>query len=1017
MKKVFRPGFILPATILLGVGIAIMASTFLQFTASTSVVLNTRNYNALAAEAARSGVVYANSCAEAGSTGWTTLTPRSDCGGVIVGSDAYLEKNSDYRTTFSVSAPPPSGDLLPVTSTGEVEILDDSGNPVKTITEIAKTTLLGADPPRPIATGLPITDLKNDESDCAIANGQLYCWGANDYGQLGLGDTSDRTHPTLVQGALAGKTVTKISVGNKSACAVADGKPYCWGSNNDRELGKGTRFDSIREPTENVPITSSGPLHNKKVIDIGMAAQNTPFALWPFSTAVPHACAITEDGMMACWGDGRFRQLSGGDLEFEVHYFIPGMYWSYPDSDIPILVDGYANSDTVVTGKKAEKIGTSSHDSCLYSQGRVYCMGVEVPIPAICGNPLFPTGLFSGDWQTAVPGNACIGSFSKGYDMFAKTHGLTGYTANNKFADIDTFEVSTNLGCMMIEVHFVCVGNGPGVGGSGWTASFYPPWIEILNADITSHDNGDNRASASTDGLYCVVNRAVVECQGSTWQGGGGNPFQFKPIKTTADDSGEIGLEGKIATKVAAGKQHGCVIANGQLLCWGNATDGVLANGSQFQSELYAKVTGITSSNPAQRIGTTEGTFAADGPIAVGDGHSCATVNGQIYCWGRNDHGQLGLGNKDETYKPIALPSKLVDSSGDTNTNVFREISAGANHTCGISEAQLYCWGRNNNGQLGLGHTNEQLTPAHVSFFSGMRVQEVEAGDTGTCATANGHAYCWGLNTSQQLGTTGSNSQYSTPQPVNGGSGSPLSDKSVTRISMGATHACAVANADLYCWGSNANGRTGLNKTTGTDGPTLVSIGTADQPRSPNTNMRPLVQWVSAGSDFTCAVINAKVSCWGNNTNGQLGRGYTGNTAPGGQPSVIVPAVINNSYFATRVTAGGSHACGLLHGGNSQTNGNVYCWGNQTSGRVGNGANTGNQPSPTLINSGDNTGKSTIEITAGSSSTCAIGKGTIQCWGVGSNGRLGNTGTANRTLPTTTTDYHLTTSYRKGPIY
>jgi hypothetical protein len=183
--------------------------------------------------------------------------------------------------------------------------------------------------------------------------------------------------------------------------------------------------------------------------------------------------------------------------------------------------------------------------------------------------------------------------------------------------------------------------------------------------------------------------------------------------------------------------------------------------------------------------------------------------------------------------------------------------------------------------------------------------------------------------------------------------------------------------------------------------------------------MLPLVSWVSAGSDFTCAVINSMVSCWGNNANGRTGRSgvTTGNT--------LEPTAISNTYFATEVTAGSSHACALLHGNNSKVNGNLWCWGDGTSGRVGNNQSSGNFSNPVVLNGGGlsetNYGsaevKSTISVSAGSASSCAVAKGTIQCWGSGANGRLGNAGTASALQPGITSNYRLFSPFQKGPIY
>jgi len=995
MRNIWHKGFILPATIMLGLGIAIISTTYLQFTATTSVTLSSRNFNALASEAARAGITYANSCIEANANDWTELTPMKACNGTTNGSTPYLTSNNEYRTTFSVDTPVKSNGTLTIVSTGIVERLNSAGQKVDTIRKKIKTTMPDTFNEYPVATGTPITKIRNDATDCAIANGDLYCWGVNTYGTVGDGTTTNRANPTKVQGALAGKTVTDVSVSISAVCAIADGEPYCWGSNSANQLGSGG--GSVKTPTANVPRTSSGPLAGKIITEISTASWNNPAqAIWLFATSFEHSCALTAEGAVACWGYGEFRQLTGGGpVEICVIICVPTGFYDYPSYTYPTLIKGYSDNTGPFAGKRALHVGASSHDSCLLAEGKLYCMGVRAPIDLWCNSVLFSAASL-----TLVPLNPCVANYSNGYEP--------GGALSGKLVDPESWNLSANETCLMAHTSLVCFGTTPAF-GLFWIDSWGEPWVARTDVDVTYADNGDNINSMGLTGLFCYVDRGKGRCAGQpgniyTGTGSLGGWVYFVNLNESS------GLAGKVATAIAAGEDHGCVVANGQLLCWGDGSYGKLADGSTalLHTKTYPTVTGTGGSTP---IGTTEGTYAATGPISTGEGHSCAVVNGQIYCWGKNNYGQLGIGSTDEKYSPIALPSMAG--------KVFTKVSAGANHTCGISDGRLYCWGLNSNGQLGIGNTTNYSTPQLVTSFGGtpytsVRVTEVSAGATGTCAIANSQAYCWGLNSSKQVGD-GTTTQRTSPVAVSGGGG-VLTGKAVTSISMGVTHACAVANSDIYCWGDNSNGRTGKNTATGTSDPSKLTGGSAGTPKGPN-NMNPNATMVSAGYDFTCAIINANVSCWGNNANGRTGL----NTTSGNQ---LVPARISGSYagyYTTAVSAGGSHACALMHGGQSRINGNVFCWGNGASGRLGNNVSSGDFPSAVRINGGHldegSTTKSSISVSAGESSTCVVAKGTVVCWGNGTNGRLGNNAASNRLTPTTTSSYKSIVPYQKGPIF
>ncbi len=1014
--KSYSQAYLLPATILLGLAIAIIGGVFLRFTAISSQVLNQQNYNAIAEEAARSGIAFADSCLSQGQS-WTTdsLKPNTTCTGASSAGSAYVTVNgTEWRSKFSVA---PANAQNIVVSTGTVEVVNSSGVKLATYEKKLSMSLTNAFEERDTSTGQSITAIKNDKTDCAIANGKLYCWGGNSNGQVGDGTKTDKAVPTLVQGELAGKTVTKVSVSDSSVCAIADGMPYCWGGNNVHQLGNDqggwTPLADQTQPRANFPKTSSGPLNAQYVTDIGTASYNNPAGLiWVFANSFQHSCALTANGSVSCWGYGQYRQLTGGaciPLPLNPNYLlpIPGIYCIYPDYDEPTLVKGYSDNTGDFAGKKAIRVGASSHDSCLVAEGTMYCWGVPAPLfaglQALCSTY---TGMFSAANTTLWVANLCIMSYTNSYDATNSP----GSAAAGTFLDHATWDVSTNEGCWMANRNFYCFGTTPAF-GLFWLDSFRAPWVALPNSNVTDSDNGEYSDSGGTLGLYCVIDAGIGKCAGNPGNSSTGTGVipswyqQLRPLITTT------GLDGQTATKIAAGRSHGCVVANGRLYCWGDASHGVLANGT----------TSGRLDTPT-RTGTTIGTqganeFAAHDSVSVGEEHSCGIANGKLFCWGGNDKGQLGMGNTSEVDQPRAVSSS--SSSPLLSKNVTK-VSAGKNHTCAIANGDLYCWGDNTNGQLGIGTTGGfETIPKPVTSFgitgTGVRITDVSAGDTSTCAIANATAYCWGNNSYGQLGT-GDYTNYNAPKKTS----NPLIGKSITAITMGVTHACAIANADLYCWGDNGNGKLGTGNYTSYNAPQLINTGTANSPRGPN-NVLPSVSAVSAGSDFTCAIINATVSCWGNNANGRTGQNTTAAT------DTLTPTALKGAaggYYATSISAGSSHACALLNGGSSKTNGNMYCWGDGGDGRLGYNATTARSSASVAIISGDmnESGeiRSATAISAGAKTSCAIANAVILCWGDGSSGQLGTGSppTANSLTPLKTTVYQVpSSSYALGPIF
>ncbi len=198
------------------------------------------------------------------------------------------------------------------------------------------------------------------------------------------------------------------------------------------------------------------------------------------------------------------------------------------------------------------------------------------------------------------------------------------------------------------------------------------------------------------------------------------------------------------------------------------------------------------------------------GSISAGDYYTCAVKNGLVYCWGKNDHGQLGDNTNINRYTPVQV--KGVEGK-DYLTNVI-QVAAGGYHTCALkTDGTVYCWGGNSSGQLGDNTNTHRYTPVQVKGVGGegylTDITQISAGGYHTCALkTNGAVYCWGNNSFGQLSDNTDINRY-TPVQVKGVGGEGyLTD--ITQISAGGYHACVLkTNGAVYCWGANYNGQLG----------------------------------------------------------------------------------------------------------------------------------------------------------------------------------------------------------------
>ncbi len=361
-----------------------------------------------------------------------------------------------------------------------------------------------------------------------------------------------------------------------------------------------------------------------------------------------------------------------------------------------------------------------------------------------------------------------------------------------------------------------------------------------------------------------------------------------------------------LALSVSSGDFHTCAVkSDGTVWCWGDNTSGELGNGVPGVDFFTAQEVAVIS-NALE--------------VSAGGAHTCARLNdGRITCWGAGGSGQLGNGLTADIAVPI---------SRDTGITTAIDVSAGEAHTCAVkTDNTVWCWGNNASGQLGDGtQNNTRLSPVQVSGIN--NAIAVSAGGNHTCALlTGGTVWCWGDNSFGQLGN--SSTPQITPLP---NSSTPVLTSIITYVlalSAGANHTCAVNNVGtVYCWGDDSSGQVGS--------PWNV-IGTSFSTSPLTVNLGNSAIGVTAGLGHSCAVISdGTIKCWGDGGAGQLGSGGF----PILTPSFSVPILpVINMSTATQVDAGGSHTCARL------SDNRVQCWGDNTSGQLGDGSGfTSNKP-------------------------------------------------------------------------
>ena len=318
------------------------------------------------------------------------------------------------------------------------------------------------------------------------------------------------------------------------------------------------------------------------------------------------------------------------------------------------------------------------------------------------------------------------------------------------------------------------------------------------------------------------------------------------------------------------------------------------------------------------------------------------------------------------------------------------------------SDGNAYAWGNNTIGQLGDGTNTNRTKPVKVKKPTGVPASftyvQVNAGNSHSLAVgSDGYVYAWGNNSHGELGNGSSGGSSNIPvrvmDPNNAGKG-----LTALQVSGGGEHSLAIdANGKTWSWGINYYGQLGRSANINTYAPNPIPR----QVQYPSAAGTLQIMQVSAGTWHSLAVdTNGRIWTWGWNQYGQLGNSTnSGQTSPNPTPMQVDYPYSAGAVEAIQVSAGDEHSLAV------DSRGNVWAWGLNQVGQLGNSTNTGSttaNPVPLQVQypKSAGTGLKTVQVSAGGGHSMAVdSKGNAWAWGLNSPGVLGDNTTTDRHSP------------------
>lgn len=711
-------GFLLPAVIAIGLGISTMSVLALQTVAQNSVTLYSQHYDQLAREAASAGTNTALLCIQqsGGSVSWgataaNSLKPGTNCNGM--GTASNITDNNIYTSTYEVSRIDAvdqmmsSGNLeaVIITSKGIVTI---KGSGSRTIEQTARTIVRASGGSGGTKT---IGSLSTGPaSACAVTKneGRAYCWGSNSNGQLGS-NSGNRSAPNPVNtnasalptvparcgglfqpsctslaqdpSDLASKFVVKVSVGRTHACAIAKPsasasdttqKAYCWGKNDYGQLGNVSTADSTSPvavdtsgasstPTPGIPAGCGGFLRPACSTNPQSSKPASPLAsrgVIDISAGNDFTCAILDNGSSTCWGKNSDGQLGRGGTA---------------DTSYPVAV----SMPSAVSFKKLAIIKNNATTMCaIANNDDGYCWGKADVGQTGDGRGIDSATRYGADDERHTNPNRCDELRAEVYDNAWRQAG--GYP----HADDDETRPVKVAGTWKFR-HIVI--NNSETTGDNYENIYLGSGTDEIRAKGTSwgyvtaltttgravYWGGERKFDSFIDcvrnGNYNGSDWSRAEAKISRSYSGRTSPTL---LYNSASSSGEALNQstplGLMSVGFLPGSAYGaliCATTGGYVYCDSNDTgarEGQLGSGFTQSCSIF----GCSPSEPTtpQRVTyTSEFNPGTQTILDTGDSYTCILSDGSVYCWGKNNTGQLGRSTGSTNYSPVPV---AIDTSG-----------------------------------------------------------------------------------------------------------------------------------------------------------------------------------------------------------------------------------------------------------------------------------------------------------------------------------------------------------------